>query len=253
MFRTIKNKIYYSKMDKIDFHDGLISKYEKKDNNIVLEFEDGYNRNFTTRLTFIDANTENGENINYKYILHCDYAIANNGIYKTIFDICSKKVTIYSKKVKIEQFITSEIYEKYIIHKKTYINNLKKISKRLDKNVLEKINKIKDIYVVKEHHQYDNDLLIEFKRVVDEETFSLRLVDCSIKVLKNNEEVIDKEKDKLLEEVAKLDNRYNNKAGLNFEKGFWNFRFCDAIDDNLEVGIFISNDNEVVITCKEIK
>jgi len=253
MFRTIKNKIYYNKMDKIDFHDGIISKYEKKDNNIILEFEDGYHRNFTTRLTFIDASIDNEENINHKYILHCDYDIDDNNIYHTTFDICSKKVTINSKKVKIEQFITSEIYEKYIIHKKIYIKNLKKISKRLDKTVLEKINKISDIYAVKDYHHHDNDLLIEFKRVVGETKFKLRLIDCSIKILKNNQEITGKEKTKLLEAIYKKDSFKEDKSGLNFEKGFWKFRFCEAKDDNLEVGIYISNDTEVVITCKDIK
>ena len=253
MFRIIKNKIYYSKMDKIDFHDGIISKYEKNDNNIILEFEDGYNRNFTTRLTFINANIDNEEDICNKYILHCDYEIDDNNIYHTTFDIGSKKVVINSKNVKIEQFITSKIYEKYITHKKIYINNLKKVSKRLDKNVLDKINKIKDIYVVKDYYINDKDLLIEFKRVVYEKTFTLKFINCSIKILKNNEEVIGKEKNKLLEEVSKLDNKYKNNAGLEFEKGYWKFRFCETKDCNLEVGIFISNDTEVVITCSDIK
>ena len=253
MFRTIKNKIYYSKMDKIDFHDGIISRYEKNDNNIILEFEDGYNRNFTTRITFIDASIANEKHLDNKYILYCDYEFDDNNIYHTTFDICSEKVTINSKNVKIEQFITSEIYEKYIIHKKIYINNLKKISKRLDKDVLEKINKINDIYVVKDYHQCNNESLIEFKRVVDETSFKLRFIDCIVKILKNNKEVIGKEKADLLEEASNLDNKYKNNAGLNFEKGFWKFRFCEAKDGNLEVGIFISNDTEVVITCKDIK
>lgn len=253
MFKTLKRKIYYYKMDKIDFHDGIISKYEKNGNNTILEFEDGYNRNFTTRLTFIDANVSNEKSINNKYILHCDYEIDDNSIYHTTFDICSKKMKITSKKVKIKQFITSEIYEKYIIFKDTYMKNIKKISKKLDKDVLERINKIYDIYVVRSYHQYDNDLLIEFKRAVYENFFTLRFIDCSIKILKNNEELIGKEKDNLLEEIYQKDTFKEDKSGINFEKGFWKFRFCEAKDNNFEVGIFISNDTEVLITCKDIK
>lgn len=253
MFKTLKRKIYYYKMDRIDFHDGIIRKYEKNGNNIILEFEDGYNRNFTTRLTFIDANVFNEKSINHKYILHCDYEIDDNNIYHTTFDICSKEMKITSKNVKIEQFITSEIYEKYMIFKDTYMKNIKKVSKKLEEDVLDKINKINDIRVVKDYHKYNNDLVIEFKRVVHEKKFTIRFIDCSIKILKNNEELIGKEKTELLEELYKPSDRYKNNAGLDFEKGFWHFRFCKAKGDKFEVGIFISNDTEVVITCKDIK
>ena len=239
---------FYERMNMVGFHDGHITKYERIDDNIILEFEDDYDQNITTRLTFIDVECNSDIDLVGFNIFACKYDKYIDGYYYIELDVRDRVVVFKTKGVKIEEFVTSKLYKRYenfCFQGHSYKGNILK-----DDDVIE-IMRLVGLFWVKEIFYDKEDVVIKFKKFMENKKCNLIFKNGIVRNYIDGKEVTEDEADRHVKE--KTNNGFLDAKIKHWVKiGAWRFRIEDTKDNRIEVGVILSADTEMVITCDDI-
>ena len=228
-------------LNDIIFHDSRITNFEKNGNNIIIDFDDDYNLNITSRIIF-----ENGiiddENINGNIV---SSVVVTEGLFE--LDLADKKVNIKFTGLEVEQFITNELYEKYKITSDEYNDNFNEVAEILGNNISKYLNTTMSFCAIDDYN-YDKDLTLHFKHVLNGEEANIKFINSVVKIMNMNREITNNELDNLEEDTTTIGIKMKDALR---QKLF--YTRVKKLDNKFEVGILVRGDTEVVIICDGIE
>lgn len=251
-------------------HDTRIIGYQKRDNDVILEFVESdicritfknvrINEDIEIRLAFDLINAIEYIDEAIIEISGAKYGVNNDGNYyfsaslvripENCFDYKNLKViesgyrtykehpmiSFIADKVEIERLPFSLLRKKYVRTTNDYQNNLLKYVGKLDNDVYNLFSLNNNIFVPI-IIELNDDLVINFVSEDEKYNFVLRLVDAEILLMEND-----------IDECFIL-----NKIKRYFYSSLY-FRIINWINNCYEVGFFISDVREVIVKCKDIK
>lgn len=228
-------------LNDIIFHDSRITKFEKKGNNIIIDFDDDYNLNITSRIIF-----ENGiiddENIVGEIV---SSVVVSDGLFE--LDLFDKKVNITFTSLEVEQFVTNELYEKYKVSSDEYNDNFNEVSEIIGNNISKYLNTTMSFSAITDYN-YDKDLTLHFKHVLNGEEANIKFINSIVKIINMNHEITKEELDTLSEDLTSIGIKMRDALR---QKLF--YTRVKKLDNKFEVGILVRGDTEVVIICDGIE
>lgn len=228
-------------LNDIIFHDSRITKFEKNGNNIIIDFDDDYNLNITSRITF-ENGTIDDENIVGEIV---SSVVVSDGLFE--LDLFDKKVNITFTSLEVEQFVTNELYEKYKVSSDEYNDNFNEVAEILGNNISKYLNTTMSFCAITDYN-YDKDLTLHFKHVLNGEEANIKFINSVVKIMNMNREITNNELDNLEEDITTIGIKMKDALR---QKLF--YTRVKKLDNKFEVGILVRGDTEVVIICDGIE